>query len=832
MNTQKLSYYDSLLLLQSLFTQNIPDYDVIGDRLSSLDDVVIEANEVVGLLGRRGAGKTTLLNALLGSDILSTYGRGTCTAVPLKVSYLNCEKTIHITVHFIKEEDWVRELEFLKADMEDDCLTPVEERMYLLEPVENLVTKAAKEKVLAVYGSIESCDFSTVPHELEEGYLHKTFSREAEDDIKEFLNRYSYCSDSPKWPLVQSITVRGCFDILKNGLTLVDLPGLYDGSSVLPEVVRSFREQCTRLLFVEDLNNMETQATYEWIVKEILPSPHPCSIVITKTDGITDHSKSVNTKKKPRLSDVAEEQRRVEAHQYLLNELEKSVTKLKNVITQRVLSYSKDETTDIAEHMSAKLEKLEVFMVSSKVFLEGPKFFPQFMDGEDYETTTHIPKLIEYLEKCQSIKREELVSRTNEGIRSTIQTIVEDLKQGITIESDSSYLNGMFMVDIDTLNKKFKDLGVKIIRYMEQMIEKGEQSEIMLAENNYHVLRAICKRGGSYYNSYRVYDFNRLFISKMWERTKIELSYLLEELANDLHLYFFLMKDRTPVKIHLELLKAESSMIREVQTMHNLMESKVVKMIAKQLKHVYSSMLDEGGKGAVKAMKDIFSSSYTKHHMEYEKACMDALSDFWNEWSEKQLEALVNRFDKMVHITEMQYVKSMTLVNNQLLPVLEQWNNKSPEVLYTQLCKIQFQPKHQLPKLKNEVDLDKIWAKKLEDFREKTYGLIEVKVPRPSATNCRGGVEQGWIYIQSTDSFHSNLYRIGSDSKEPEQSIFEMVVQNYRVCEETLHRILEPTRLRPSRGLFEVPVQVLNYILLLVVKDLDPDRLMKFNHEN
>jgi len=158
----------------------------------------------IALVGTTGAGKSSFLNAVLDQELLPVGVMEPCTAFVTLVRYRG-ENGYQVTVDFITEEEWRRDLEslvvFLKPGDEDG--DPTESKRLI---------NAAKKRVQAVLG-IEIADGTSVdgilarrlPPEAQEIFRAHSSQSHAYDNAKDMLQhlRGLIRGDSMLWPLVK-----------------------------------------------------------------------------------------------------------------------------------------------------------------------------------------------------------------------------------------------------------------------------------------------------------------------------------------------------------------------------------------------------------------------------------------------------------------------------------------------------------------------------------------------------------------------------------------------------------------------------------------------------
>ena len=196
----------------------------------------------VALLGSSGVGKSTLLNALVGVPVLSEDDRRFCTAAVTILRY-SAQRGFRATLTFSSLEQWERELNACKNELEVLQQEAGEDQD--IESKE--LFRYYREKLRVVYGlgPDEAIDFSslTLPDDLRSRMVNRENPLILRnDEVREFkaLLKEYVTSKGRYWPLIQTVEIEGPFDSLRNGIQLVDLPGVNDPNPAREEVTRQY----------------------------------------------------------------------------------------------------------------------------------------------------------------------------------------------------------------------------------------------------------------------------------------------------------------------------------------------------------------------------------------------------------------------------------------------------------------------------------------------------------------------------------------------------------------------------------------------------------------
>ena len=200
----------------------------------------------VAICGDSGAGKSSLFNALLNHcSILPTSGVQACTAavVELRESVTGYYEA---DVEFLSKEDWENELKHLTENLRTSTgLIRVKEP----DPTRYPDVAVAWGKVRAVHGTwdrnttikkLMSCGgvvrhLGTTLHITEQE--HSVFTNKVSRYVEQSGNRDA--AGGQFWPVIKKVTLYvPNTDVLRNGMTLVDLPGTQDANAARDRMAR------------------------------------------------------------------------------------------------------------------------------------------------------------------------------------------------------------------------------------------------------------------------------------------------------------------------------------------------------------------------------------------------------------------------------------------------------------------------------------------------------------------------------------------------------------------------------------------------------------------
>ena len=252
-------------------------------RLTSVDETIEDHQKfevLVGVAGQTGAGKTSLLNGLLDVyELLPSGHEQAATAVSCKVSWnydMTSGKENIAEIIFQSETDVLSQIvETLKAfksyhdidrahyDKEDERLTDLAEAAAdIKDGMDKIyaIWRVSNEEIKAI---AMACNKTSEFREAAERLLHrnetvtellntktKSFASPIAEDlakvIKPYLDSTSDTHGHTKgefaaWPLIKNVHIKTRSPILRNGISLVDLPGIGDNVESRARVAEEYR---------------------------------------------------------------------------------------------------------------------------------------------------------------------------------------------------------------------------------------------------------------------------------------------------------------------------------------------------------------------------------------------------------------------------------------------------------------------------------------------------------------------------------------------------------------------------------------------------------------
>ncbi|KAI2777802.1 hypothetical protein F4815DRAFT_502118 [Daldinia loculata] len=234
-----------------------------------------EFKVLVGVAGPTGSGKTSALNALLGlRGFLATNSQEAATAVPCKVSYNDDDRSwmkYRACVVFRTKTKLVKQLNDFFQDLktrnelqaantgeinDEDALEDIDAR---LTPTFEMIRTVFGLEEESVANMTTQTLLSLNPGVVKLLGATKKFHGNNLDQVSEQIKPYidsttadhtTSSSEFAAWPLIDEVEIFVKSDILRNGVVLVDLPGLCDWVESRAAVAKGYFHKLAATLIV------------------------------------------------------------------------------------------------------------------------------------------------------------------------------------------------------------------------------------------------------------------------------------------------------------------------------------------------------------------------------------------------------------------------------------------------------------------------------------------------------------------------------------------------------------------------------------------------------
>jgi predicted GTPase len=357
------AYHTGVAFLQSNIDLllSIVEDNRLEERLQEMTRRMEQATFSIGVTGVMNAGKSTMLNALLGEALLGTAVVPE-TANLTRISYA---KEPYAKVNFWNQKEW-RAIEESASVLPSIEAFVLETQYHFGESFDALITQEGKSEQIRV----------------------------------DMLSAYTSAKDSDKkCNLVKSVELYTNLEMLKEGVVIVDTPGLDDPIIQREEITLAYLNECDVLIHLMNAAQAATQKDVDFIIDALLyRKVAQLLIVITRIDTIS------------------------------AKELDEVIAYTKMSIQKRL------EEQDRGALLNTIIEKLQFIPIAGKLALMHKSSQAQeaIKRGYSYEKTG-LPQLESYLQKLlfgEESQKASLILSSNRKemyqIALTCKAIVEE----------------------------------------------------------------------------------------------------------------------------------------------------------------------------------------------------------------------------------------------------------------------------------------------------------------------------------------------------------------------------------------------------------------------
>lgn len=509
-----------------------------GERQPALDRMLKECAErpqvSISLVGGTGAGKSTLLNALLDARILPVSNMRACTAAISEVGYREGHR-YEAEIHFVSRDVWQREIEQLWADLADARHGDNGEADPDGEAL--AIPRIARDKLWAVYRPTLDADPALFdPYELNEvpdirNALNAGIERVESDDLEEFRKGISVYLDSKHryWPIVRAVRIRGPFESLKNGVTLVDLPGINDPNEAREEVTRNYLKTCRFVWIVFNIKRVLTKDTMslmqsEDFLRQIVMDGRAGALTLVGTAS-DDVDLETGREEFGLDEDASEADVVLKRNKAVRHEVQRQLEELSDRLVRMA-----GEDAKRGKALAAAFGQSKVFTISAREYmrLRGlSKTRPSGLESLDQTEVVQLRRHLDTISAEYGIEARakahhrqlDLLLKEIEGELKTQQAVLEQRVEftqrqrkevGAAVETARTFLEAQLKDAQERYAQALESDQAVLTERLKRSLDRAtlELDSVMTrwSRMNHNTLKATARRGGSYTGSTGKYD--------------------------------------------------------------------------------------------------------------------------------------------------------------------------------------------------------------------------------------------------------------------------------------------------------------------------------------
>lgn len=399
-------FKENILFLKTLLDEflSINESQNLTNRVENLKQKLNLTTFSIGITGVMNAGKSTMLNALLQKEILGT------SVVPetANLTIIKHSQKPHARVNFWNKNEWQQIEKSAKFIPQiDDFIKQTKE--YFKDNLDDYITENGK-----------NIDVKTNQ-----------------------LNLYTSAKQSNlKCNLVKSVELFEDLEFVKNGVSIVDTPGLDDPVVQREEITKQYLSNCDVLIHLMNVKQSATEKDVEFIIDSLVYGHiSRLLVVITRIDTVSqDDLKEVIEYTKTSIKRRLEKENKEEKFNFIISKIDflpiagklalMHRTKQENEALKLGYDLKKTGILQIEEYLKdvlfgSKNEKNRIFLQSSKKelidILQIAK--KSFLD-EKYSLNKSSDELEKELEVTKKSNKQNLItiekiqSQTNEAKKS------------------------------------------------------------------------------------------------------------------------------------------------------------------------------------------------------------------------------------------------------------------------------------------------------------------------------------------------------------------------------------------------------------------------------
>jgi hypothetical protein len=400
----------------------------------------------VTLLGESGAGKSTLINALIGVDLLPHDAIKAVTAAVCEVSREDRKYIVQVELRDrqIAEETLDRLLRCMQQAGDDRVKDGTSESQLEIDAghrrmIHSITGKSPEECVRIASGNLASL----LPDEINEVLIGSRerkfeFAGSAIEAMKARV-RDHIAADSPMWPFVERVVVRGPFECVPYGVRIVDIPGLNDPEAARERVAREYLATANCVWLVLNYKRAFTGEVVRYLLDTgllhdlyVRGRMGTFAVVVTHLDGI---DAAAIMQKRGLPEDTADLELLQHARNDVIEEVRKKLDEVWRETVRR--SSQAQGPSPTCDDGRQAIQQAPVFVVDSADYMRHCKWIrsfrgPTFRSAED----TGVPGLLRWLkEELLGRERESILNRAITEARALAAQIEHDVGNQIQVKT-------------------------------------------------------------------------------------------------------------------------------------------------------------------------------------------------------------------------------------------------------------------------------------------------------------------------------------------------------------------------------------------------------------
>lgn len=464
------------------------------EELAAAERLLEQKTELpIAFIGPSQQGKSSLINAIAGETILAVGGAvGACTCVITSVHHHPADN-FRAEIDFISFKDWAAELAAIchaataKA-ADDDTDQDREDR--------EANKKSALEKFSAVYRgeSVERLPTIlgdpnlTLPKDIVLAMsrgrplvITEDKAISLRNKVRRYLVGREQHEEGQFWPLISRVRIYGNFEVLSNGVVLVDLPGLNDPNPAREQVTKKYLEEARYLWLV-----CNSQTGIDRVFTEVLRENgflfrlflegrlDVFSVIATRIDDMNVAAV---------LTQMGRDDDDFDGDCGPLLEFRR--TEIAAHVQRNLIAIAEDIAAKAeagGEHRDSffrRVKSIPVFSISTNGYLHAVERMPHYHGIRFSPEDTHVPKLIRHL---HSVTIEQSYKNQIEASSRRLRMLHEQAK--------SFFLNAIRRIEVESDQARAE--WADFVRVADSAIDEGRQALRKIRTRSEEALKQRC----------------------------------------------------------------------------------------------------------------------------------------------------------------------------------------------------------------------------------------------------------------------------------------------------------------------------------------------------